>query len=177
VVAKRITPEAEDQKDMLGAFLRHGVTPRQCEVEVPFQLIAGSDTTATAVRGTMLHLGVSRHAYLTLQKEIDTAAAEGRISSPITNDEAKKLEYLQVSRNPILFLLPNSRSPDPAADRSSLTPPTQQKQAVIYEGLRMRTLILCYPFPFLSRLFREGGSRTPAQNSTCLPLTPRTPNK
>lgn len=81
---------------MLGAFLRHGVTPRECELEIPLQLVAGSDTTAAAIRGTMLHLGVARHAYLTLQKEIDTAAAEGRISSPITGDEAKKLEYLQV---------------------------------------------------------------------------------
>lgn len=81
---------------MLGAFVRHGVTQRQCEIEVPFQLVAGSDTTATAIRGTMLHLGVTRHAYTKLQEEVDTAVAEGRISSPITNEEAKKLDYLQV---------------------------------------------------------------------------------
>ncbi|KAH6640368.1 cytochrome P450 [Chaetomium tenue] len=95
VVAKRFGPDAKDQKDMLGAFVRHGVTQRQCEIEVPFQLVAGSDTTATAIRGTMLHLGVTRHAYTKLQEEIDTAVTEGRISSPITNEEAKKLEYLQ----------------------------------------------------------------------------------
>jgi cytochrome P450 len=85
---------------MLGAFVRHGVTQRQCEIEVPFQLVAGSDTTATAIRGTMLHLAATRHAYVKLQKEIDTAIAEGRISSPITNEEGKNLEYLQVSKPP-----------------------------------------------------------------------------
>jgi cytochrome P450 len=95
VVAKRFGPDAKDQKDMLGAFVRHGVTQRQCEIEVPFQLVAGSDTTATAIRGTMLHLAATRHAYAKLQTEIDTAAAEGRISNPITGEEAKKLEYLQ----------------------------------------------------------------------------------
>ena len=113
MVAKRVGPDAKDQQDMLGAFLRHGVTQRQSEVEVPFQIMAGSDTTATAIRGTMLHLAVSRNAYLTLQKEIDTAAAEGRISSPITSDEAKNLEYLQVSHKattpPPPSLSPNSQ--------------------------------------------------------------------
>ncbi|KAH6843234.1 cytochrome P450 [Chaetomium sp. MPI-CAGE-AT-0009] len=95
VVAKRFGPDAKDQRDMLGAFVRHGVTQRQCEIEVPFQLVAGSDTTATAIRGTMLYLAATRQAYSRLQKEIDTAVAEGRISSPVTNEEAKKLEYLQ----------------------------------------------------------------------------------
>lgn len=96
VVAKRFGPDAKDQKDMLGAFVRHGVTQRECEIEVPFQLVAGSDTTATAIRGTMLHLASTRHAYAKLQMEIDNAVAEGRISSPIKNEEAKHLEYLQV---------------------------------------------------------------------------------
>ncbi|KAL2022400.1 hypothetical protein VTK56DRAFT_5467 [Thermocarpiscus australiensis] len=95
VVAKRFGPDAKDQRDMLGAFIRHGVSQRECEIEVPFQLVAGSDTTATAIRGTMLHLAATRHAYAKLQKEIDTAVAEGRVSNPITGEEGKKLEYLQ----------------------------------------------------------------------------------
>ncbi|KAK4150623.1 cytochrome P450, partial [Chaetomidium leptoderma] len=64
---------------------------------VPFQLVAGSDTTASAIRGTMLHLAATRHAYAKLQNEIDTAIAQGRISNPITGEEAKKLKYLQVT--------------------------------------------------------------------------------
>lgn len=93
---------------MLGAFVRHGVTQRQCEIEVPFQLVAGSDTTATAIRGTMLHLATARHAYVKLQQEIDKAAAEGRISSPLTFEEAKKLEYLQVRFLPLPHLSVNT---------------------------------------------------------------------
>ncbi|KAK4118520.1 cytochrome P450 [Parathielavia appendiculata] len=95
VVTKRFGPDAKDQQDMLGAFVRHGVTQRQCEIEVPFQLVAGSDTTATAIRGTMLHLTGTMHAYIKLQKEIDAAIAEGRISKPITAEEGKGLQYLQ----------------------------------------------------------------------------------
>ncbi|KAI1092659.1 cytochrome P450 [Rostrohypoxylon terebratum] len=95
VAGERFGPDAKDRKDMLGSFVRHGVSRRQCESEIIFQIIAGSDTTATAVRGTMLHLLSSPLAYYKLREEIDTAVAQGRISSPIKLDEAKKLEYLQ----------------------------------------------------------------------------------
>lgn len=87
----------EEHNDMLGAFIRHGATQRQCKLEIPFQIIAGSDTTATAIRGILLYLSTTRVAYDKLQKEIDEGIANGRISSPIRNDEAKTMEYLQVS--------------------------------------------------------------------------------
>lgn len=62
-----------------------------------FQIVAGSDTTATAVRGTMLNLLASPFAFFKLRDEIDRAVSEGRISAPIQAEEAKGLEYLQVS--------------------------------------------------------------------------------
>lgn len=43
----------------------------------------------------MLFLTTTPHAYRRLQEEIDQGIAEGRISSPITNAEAKALPYLQ----------------------------------------------------------------------------------
>ncbi|KAI1402026.1 cytochrome P450 [Hypoxylon fuscum] len=95
VASERFGPDAKDRQDMLGSFVRHGVERRQCESEILFQIIAGSDTTATAVRGTMVNLLASPFAYFKLRKEIDTAISEGRISSPIKNEEAKGLEYLQ----------------------------------------------------------------------------------
>jgi|SRR3569833_588709 len=85
---------------MLGAFMRHGVTRKQCQTEIPFQIIAGSDTTATAIRGTMLYLATTRQAYDRLQREIDAGIADGRISSPIRADQGRKLPYLQV-RKPV----------------------------------------------------------------------------
>ncbi|KAK4182383.1 Pisatin demethylase [Podospora australis] len=95
VVAERFAPGAKDKQDMLGAFIRHGVTQRECEYEIPFQISAGADTTANAVRGTLLHLAATHHAYHRLQKEMDEGIAQGRISSPITMEEAKQLPYLQ----------------------------------------------------------------------------------
>jgi cytochrome P450 len=95
VVANRFRPDAEDQRDMLGSFIRHGVSKSQCESEIPFQIIAGSDTTAHAIRGTLLYLMSSPQAYSALQREIDEAAARGSISKPATTAQAKQLPYLQ----------------------------------------------------------------------------------
>ncbi|KAI1454498.1 cytochrome P450 [Annulohypoxylon moriforme] len=95
VAGERFGPEAKDHRDMLGSFVRHGVSRRRCESEIIFQIIAGSDTTATAIRGTMLNLLASPFSYFKLREEIDNAIAEGKISSPIQLDEAKNLDYLQ----------------------------------------------------------------------------------
>jgi cytochrome P450 len=56
--------------------------------------VAGSDTTATTIRVTLLHIIASPHVYARLRKEIDSteAAASGTI---ITDAEARKLPYLQ----------------------------------------------------------------------------------
>lgn len=85
----------KEYDDMLGAFIRHGATQRQCRLEIPFQIIAGSDTTATAIRGTLLYIITTRSVYDRLQKEIDEGIASGKISSPIRNEEAKAMSYLQ----------------------------------------------------------------------------------
>ncbi|KAI9150680.1 Cytochrome P450 monooxygenase ABA1 [Paramyrothecium foliicola] len=95
VVSKRFEPDAEDQRDMLGSFIRHGVSQDQCEAEVPFQILAGSDTTAHAIRGTLLCLMTTAHTYRKFQEEIDDAASRGKISRPVRLDEAKQLPYVQ----------------------------------------------------------------------------------
>ncbi|TPX16089.1 uncharacterized protein E0L32_004084 [Thyridium curvatum] len=103
VVGERFGPEAKDKMDMLasldsqprGSFVRHGLTQRECEAEVPFQIIAGSDTTARTIRGTMLYLMAAPNAYHTLQKEIDNAVRQGIVSNPVRVEEAKRLPYLQ----------------------------------------------------------------------------------
>jgi len=95
IVAKRFGPVAKDQRDMLGAFVRNGLTQRECETEALFQTIAGSDTTAGAIRMTMLYVMTTPRVYLALQKEIDDAVASRTISDPITSTEAEVLPYLQ----------------------------------------------------------------------------------
>lgn len=99
----------QHKQDMLGSFVRRGVDRRQCETEVLLQIVAGSDTVATPIRGTLLYLLSSPQAYDRLRTEIDNFfVGRGEISrnesGVIMNGEALQLPYLQ---------------------------------AVIYEGLRM----------------------------------------
>lgn len=96
VVAERIASKDRDShKDMLASFLRHGLTADEAQGEALTNIIAGSDTTATAIRTTMLYLMSSPPTYRKLAEEVRVAAAAGRISSPITDDEARALPYLQ----------------------------------------------------------------------------------
>ncbi|KAK6834040.1 cytochrome P450 [Apiospora arundinis] len=95
VVATRFGDKAVDRQDMLGSFVRNGLEQEDCNAEVVFQIIAGADTTATAIRATLLHvMGIPR-VYNRLQEEIDAGIREGRISEDITFQEAKALPYLQ----------------------------------------------------------------------------------
>lgn len=92
--------------DMLDEWINHGMTPRECELELAVQVPAGSETSTTAIRGIMLHLLSSPQAYQKLQDEITAGIREGRISSPITNEEAKRLPYLQAVINEGLRMVP-----------------------------------------------------------------------
>jgi hypothetical protein len=98
---------------MLGSFISHGLTEEEASSEAILQVylppppllpspsltkeisVAGSDTTATAIRATFLHIMTSPQTYSTLRNEIDTAIRENRISDPITDAEARGLRYLQ----------------------------------------------------------------------------------
>ncbi|KAI6784042.1 uncharacterized protein J7T54_004588 [Emericellopsis cladophorae] len=95
VVAERFGEKKVDKPDMLGSFVRHGLDQREAEAESLVQIIAGSDTTATALRTIMTHVMTNLDVYRRLQAEIDQGIAEGRISTPITDAEARKLPYLQ----------------------------------------------------------------------------------
>lgn len=94
-VSERYTNPPVVKRDMLGSFVAHGLVQADAEGEAVVQIIAGSDTSATAIRSTLLFLMASPHAYTRLQHEIDTGVAAGRISSPITDAEARAFPYLQ----------------------------------------------------------------------------------
>ncbi|KAK7757415.1 hypothetical protein SLS62_000428 [Diatrype stigma] len=109
IVRQYYAPNAQDTKDMIGTFVRNGLTQQHCEVETLFMFIAGSDTTSSAIRATMLYILSAPLIYHRLRREISEAVRDGRASSPIKQSEAKALPYLQ---------------------------------AVIYEGLRIRSVSL-----------------------------------
>lgn len=95
IAKERFHPDAVPQRDMLGSFIRHGLTQDEVAGETLLQVVAGSDTSAATIRVVLLHLMTSFPCYLRLQREIDEAVKTGKISSPIKDCEAKQLPYLQ----------------------------------------------------------------------------------
>ena len=57
------TPKKEMRSDMLGSFIRHGLTRERAKEESILNLTAGSDTAATAMRATLLNIITSPHLY------------------------------------------------------------------------------------------------------------------
>ncbi|KAI0405626.1 cytochrome P450 [Xylaria palmicola] len=84
--------------DMLTSFMKNGLLGNQLKVENILQVVAGSDTTAAAVNGTMLYVMTNPRVYRTLQGEIDDAVQSGlapKAPEIITATQAKELVYLQ----------------------------------------------------------------------------------
>ncbi|KAI1409181.1 cytochrome P450 [Hypoxylon sp. FL1857] len=83
------------QRDVLASFIEQGVTKEEAINELMLQVVAGTDSTATGIRMTLLLLVTNPVAYAKLQAEIEDAIADGRISSPIKDIESRQLPYLQ----------------------------------------------------------------------------------
>ncbi|KAI1078227.1 cytochrome P450 [Whalleya microplaca] len=94
-VGQRFGPNKVEARDMLGSFLSHGMSRRQAESEILTQILAGSDTTSTAVRSIFLFIISNPQVHSRLLAEIDDGIEKGRVSSPITDEEAKDIPYLQ----------------------------------------------------------------------------------
>ncbi|KAI0380665.1 cytochrome P450 [Hypomontagnella monticulosa] len=92
--------------DTLDEWIKRGLPRRECELELSIQIPAGGETTSTAMRGTMLYLLSSPKIYQKLQKEIADGIRDGRISSPISQEEARKLPYLQAVIHEGLRMIP-----------------------------------------------------------------------
>jgi cytochrome P450 len=60
-------------------------------------IVAGTESTASAIRSTLIHIMTCPRVYQKLKAEINLAVEEGRVSSPIKVEEAKSLSFLQVS--------------------------------------------------------------------------------
>lgn len=94
-VGERFEVDAKERQDMIGAFVRNGIPQKQIEAELLLQIIAGSDTTASAIRSTLLRLLTSSRVLTKLREEVDAAVASGIVSNPIQQRESKELPYLQ----------------------------------------------------------------------------------
>ncbi|KAJ2894578.1 hypothetical protein MKZ38_007401 [Zalerion maritima] len=93
VVNERWSPSAKgsEKRDMVESFKKNGLTADEAVSELGLTIIAGSDTTATAMRATLLHIITNPRVLSGLADEIKTFQP----SSPITDAEAKNMPYLQ----------------------------------------------------------------------------------
>lgn len=55
---------------------------------------AGTDSNSAALRGIFLHIITNPLVYAKLKLEIDSGVASGKVSSPVTAEEATNLPYL-----------------------------------------------------------------------------------
>ncbi|KAG6101132.1 hypothetical protein E4U31_003759, partial [Claviceps sp. LM219 group G6] len=89
VVSERYGDEKKTSRDMLGSFVARGLTQEQAECEIAASIIAGSDTTATAIRSTMLYIMTNPRVLSSLQHEIQSSlppAAPPSSTPTLTND-------------------------------------------------------------------------------------------
>ncbi|KAJ4144349.1 hypothetical protein LMH87_003235 [Akanthomyces muscarius] len=110
LVDERAARPADDdaRSDMLASFMRHGLAGDELRTEALEQIIAGSDTTATAIRAALLHVMTNPRVCRALQDEADEAVRGGRAEgSIITAARARQLPYLQaVIREALRFSPP-----------------------------------------------------------------------
>lgn len=106
-------------------------------------MIAGSDTAAKAIKNVVVGVVSNPKVYQALFVEIEHAIAEGRVSEPITDQEARNLPYLQVRLTALLRQVQEF-------GMNQMLNYLLRTQAVILEGLRIGP-----PFPGL--IMKETG--------------------
>ncbi|KAJ4355238.1 hypothetical protein N0V95_003133 [Ascochyta clinopodiicola] len=97
IVDARKSKSTEDKSDMLASFIRNGISGDDLFQEAFEQILAGSDTTAAAIRIILLYITTHPRVYAKLQAEIDDAVKSGLApASPaiIPDTAARKLPYL-----------------------------------------------------------------------------------
>lgn len=112
-VNQRFDSGDQNERDMLASLISRGFSRQECEVEALFLLLSGTESTACAIRAILVHVITSPSVYSKLKEEIYSASREGRVSYPISLEEARELPYLQAviyegirMRPPLLGLFP-----------------------------------------------------------------------
>ncbi|KAI1849485.1 hypothetical protein JX266_004980 [Neoarthrinium moseri] len=95
VVGARYKEGPDGRRDLVGMFMKMGVTKDEAVNQLLVSVVAGTDSVATAIRRTVLFLTSNPRAYKILLSELDKAKADGLLSSPVQSSEARQLPYLQ----------------------------------------------------------------------------------
>jgi cytochrome P450 len=94
LVNARRSKSTEAKSDMLASFIRNGVSGDDLFQEAFEQIVAGSDTTAAAIRIILLNIITHPRVYQKLQSEVDAKVKSGLSSDVIPGAEAGQLPYL-----------------------------------------------------------------------------------
>ncbi|KAJ4305522.1 hypothetical protein N0V90_001053 [Kalmusia sp. IMI 367209] len=97
IIEERRSKPTQEKSDMIASFIRNGVSGDDLFQEVFETLLAGSDTTAAAIRIIMLYLMSTPRVYAKLRAEIDATATQGLAPATpaiVSDAEARKLPYL-----------------------------------------------------------------------------------
>lgn len=98
LIDSRLQKSTQGRSDMLASFIHHGLSKDDLFTEAVLQILAGSDTTATAIRSTMLYLIAHPRIYYRLQAEVDAAVRSGiapAASNIVQDGTLRDLPYLQ----------------------------------------------------------------------------------
>ncbi|KAE8150476.1 cytochrome P450 [Aspergillus avenaceus] len=76
------------------------------DITIGNNIAAGSDTTASTLAAVVYYLRKHPQAEAKLREEIDALAGEGKISDPVTFDEARRMPYLQACIKEVLRIHP-----------------------------------------------------------------------
>lgn len=88
--------KGDGQGDMLASFMARGLSLEECKSESLVQVIAGSDSTSSTIRMTMLYIISSPRIYLRLQRDIDETVSHFTDQDEVPSDSlARQLPYLQ----------------------------------------------------------------------------------
>ncbi|KAK0619468.1 cytochrome P450 [Immersiella caudata] len=95
--AEREKNKDKTWNDMIGGFMRNGLTQQEIEGEANLHILAGSDTTATTLTSAIMYLATAPHAYSTFKRVIQESIASGLVArdKPITFQAALGIPYLQ----------------------------------------------------------------------------------
>ncbi|CAD6446130.1 eb34554e-537a-4da1-8134-b00c23a8627e [Sclerotinia trifoliorum] len=104
--AKRFGPDAKIVDDMLGSWVKKGLSQYEAETEVSIALVTGAFPTASAINVTILYALANPRIWELVKKELEIAISNGLISSPVRNSEVDNLPYLQACINESLRLQP-----------------------------------------------------------------------
>ncbi|KAK3388000.1 cytochrome P450 [Podospora didyma] len=97
LIKERLKRDTDTRSDMLASFVRHGLSEQELVNESTLQIVAGSDTSAAALRAIMLYVITHPRVYVKLQAEVDAAAPLRNLvpsGEVITDAKARDLPYL-----------------------------------------------------------------------------------